>query len=66
METPVSALTFYYNSLVIDDWETLTGQRRVLIQVSILNRGEPRLAAAENGDLLFNKRDGKGLEGYQI
>lgn len=37
----------------------------MLIQVSILNRGEHRLVATENGDLLFNKRDGKDLVGYQ-
>lgn len=65
METPGSALTLYYNSFAADDWETFTRQRRMLIQVSILNRGEHRLVATENGDLLFNKRNGKPLVGYQ-
>lgn len=66
MEIPDSALTFYYNSFVFDDRETLTRQGRVLMQVSTLKRGEHRLLASENGDLLFSKRDGKGLAGYQI
>lgn len=64
METPGSALTFNYNSFVIEDW--ITRQRKVLTQVSILNRGQHRLVAAENGDFLFKKRDGKGLVDYQI
>lgn len=64
METPGSALTFNYNSFVIEDW--ITRQRKVLTQVSILNRGQHRLVAAENGDFLFNKRDGKALVDYQI